>query len=117
MATSPIFKSSPTLPEAIPQAAINAADPSPAGKPEATPAKPSAGWQKYLTPVVVILLAIAVIVTITRNWNAWEGGRIEQATDDAYVRGNLTPLSTKVAGIVKEVKVSDFQQVRKGGIF
>jgi membrane fusion protein, multidrug efflux system len=116
MATSPISKSSPTLPEAIPQAAINAAAPSPAGKPGPAPAKPAERWQKYLTPVVVILLAIAVIVTITRNWNAWEGGRIEQATDDAYVRGNLTPLSTKVAGIVKEVKVSDFQQVHKGDI-
>jgi membrane fusion protein (multidrug efflux system) len=57
-----------------------------------------------------------LVVTITRNWNAWEGGRIEQMTDDAYVRGDLTPLSTKVAGIVREVKVSDFQQVYKGDI-
>jgi membrane fusion protein (multidrug efflux system) len=64
--------------------------------------------------VVVVLLAVAVIATLTRNWNAWEGGRIEQVTDDAYVRGDLTPLSTKVAGIVQNVKVSDFQQVRKG---
>ena len=52
-------------------------------------------------------------MTITRNWNAWEGGRIEQATDDAYVRGDVTPLSTKVAGIVRDVNVSDFQQVHK----
>jgi len=78
----------------------------------APPAKPK--WQKYVTPVVVVLLAAAVIATLTRNWNAWEGGRIEQVTDDAYVRGDLTPLSTKVAGIVQNVKVSDFQQVRKG---
>jgi membrane fusion protein, multidrug efflux system len=78
----------------------------------APPAKPK--WQKYVTPVVVVLLAVAVIATLTRNWNAWEGGRIEQVTDDAYVRGDLTPLSTKVAGIVQNVKVSDFQQVRKG---
>jgi membrane fusion protein (multidrug efflux system) len=78
----------------------------------APPAKPK--WQKYVTPVVVVLLAVAVIATLTRNWNAWEGGRIEQVTDDAYVRGDVTPLSTKVAGIVQNVKVSDFQQVRKG---
>jgi len=57
-----------------------------------------------------------VIITITRNWNAWEGGRVEQTTDDAYVRGDLTPLSTKVAGIVKSVKVSDFQRVRGGDL-
>src|SRR5262249_8503247 len=58
----------------------------------------------------------ALVVTITRNWNAWEGGRVEQVTDDAYVRGDLTPLSTKVAGIVSDVKVSDFQKVRRGDL-
>jgi membrane fusion protein (multidrug efflux system) len=62
------------------------------------------------------LLAAVVIFTITRNWNSWEGGRVEQVTDDAYVRGNLTPLSTKVAGIVRDVKVSDYQQVHKGDL-
>jgi membrane fusion protein (multidrug efflux system) len=66
--------------------------------------------------VVVVLLAAAVVATLTRNWNAWEGGRIDQVTDDAYVRGDLTPLSTKVAGIVRDVKVSDFQQVHKGDL-
>jgi membrane fusion protein, multidrug efflux system len=73
-------------------------------------------WQKYGTPLIVVFLAIAVIVTITRNWNAWEGGRVEQVTNDAYVRGDLTPLSTKVPGLVREVKVNDYQQVRKGDL-
>jgi membrane fusion protein (multidrug efflux system) len=52
-----------------------------------------------------------VVITLTKNWNAWEGGKAEQVTDDAIVRGDLTPLSTKVAGIVRNVKVTDFQQV------
>jgi membrane fusion protein (multidrug efflux system) len=86
--------------------------PAPVDHGQAPPAKPK--WQKYGTPAVTVLLAIAVIATLTWNWNAWEGGRIEQVTDDAYVRGDVTPLSTKVAGIVQTVKVSDFQQVRKG---
>jgi membrane fusion protein (multidrug efflux system) len=64
----------------------------------------------------VVLLAAVLVATITRNWNAWEGGRTQQVTDDAYVRGDLTPLSTKVAGIVRDVKVSDFQQVHKGDL-
>jgi membrane fusion protein (multidrug efflux system) len=64
----------------------------------------------------VVLLAAIVVFTITRNWNSWEGGSIEQVTDDAYVRGDLTPLSTKVAGIVRDVKVSDFQAVHKGDV-
>jgi membrane fusion protein (multidrug efflux system) len=76
--------------------------------------KPGWPWLKYATPIVVLLLAAAVVVTMTRNWNAWEGGRVEQVTDDAIVRGDLTPLSTKVAGIVRNVKVSDFQRVHAG---
>jgi membrane fusion protein (multidrug efflux system) len=69
-----------------------------------------------MTPALVVLLAAAVVATVMWNWNAWEGGHVEQVTDDAYVRGDLTPLSTKVAGIVRDVKVSDFQQVHKGDL-
>jgi membrane fusion protein (multidrug efflux system) len=64
----------------------------------------------------VVSLALAVLITITRNWNAWEGGKVEQVTDDAYVRGDLTPLSTKVAGIVRAVNVADYQQVHQGDV-
>jgi membrane fusion protein, multidrug efflux system len=73
-------------------------------------------WQKYVTPLIVVGLAVAVIVTTTRNWNGWEGARIEQKTDDAYVRGDLTPLSTKISGIVREVSVNDYQMVHKGDV-
>jgi len=75
-----------------------------------------ANWRKYGTSLIVISLAVAVIVTITRNWNGWEGGRTDQATNDAYVRGDLTPLSTKVPGIVREVRVNDYQAVHKGDV-
>src|SRR6266436_2111121 len=78
------------------------------------PARPK--WQKYATPALVLLLTAGLVVTITWNWNAWEGGRSEQVTDDAYVRGDLTPLSTKVAGIVRDVRVSDFQTVHQGDL-
>jgi len=117
MAATPTSTSvSPPAQSAPSPAAVNAAAPASAVKPEPGSGKPPSLWQKYATPVVVVLLAVAVVTTVTRNWNAWEGGRIEQVTDDAYVRGDLTPLSTKVAGIVKDVKVSDFQQVHKGDL-
>src|SRR6202050_857357 len=90
--------------------------PAPARAPESeqAQAKPKAKLQKFVVPVLIVLLAAVILATITWNWNAWEGGRVEQVTDDAYVRGDLTPLSTKVTGIVRDVKVSDYQQVRKG---
>jgi len=102
MATSPISTTAAT-PATAPKVVVRV-----------SPLKP--GWQKYGTPLIVMLLAIAIIVTTTRNWNGWEGGRIEQVTNDAYVRGDLTPLSTKVPGLVREVKVNDYQQVRKGDV-
>src|ERR1700679_3865754 len=96
----------------------SASSPAPtrAAEPEHIPPQVHAepAWRRYLVPLVVVLLIAAVVLTLTWNWNAWEGGRAEQVTDDAYVRGDLTPLSTKVPGIVKEVKVSDYQQVHKG---
>jgi membrane fusion protein (multidrug efflux system) len=78
--------------------------------------QPKSKWQRLVVPLVVVLLAAAVLFTITWNWNSWEGGRIEQTTDDAYVRGDITPLSTKVAGIVRDVKVTDYQAVHKGDL-
>jgi membrane fusion protein (multidrug efflux system) len=62
------------------------------------------------------LIAAALIITLTRDWNAYEGGRAQQSTDDAYVRGDLTPLSTRVPGIVKQVLVSDYQKVHSGDL-
>ena len=97
------------------ESAVPVAKPLPpeSDKPAAS-AHGSAGWKKYVTPLLVVALALAVLTTITRNWNAWEGGKVEQVTDDAYIRGDLTPLSTKVAGIVRTVHVADFQRVHKG---
>jgi len=104
MATSPVPATIPSPAPAAPKVVEH----------PPSPLKPA--WQKYGTPLIVVLLALAVVVTITRNWNAWEGGHIEQVTDDAYVRGDLTPLSTKIAGIVRAVSVSDFQTVHRGDL-
>jgi len=99
----------PTPPNASPAAAN---PPQHAG----TPPKPRWPWLKNLTPFLVLALAAAIVITVTRNWNAWEGGKAEQVTDDAIVRGDLTPLSTKVAGLVRDVKVSDYQRVHAGDL-
>jgi membrane fusion protein, multidrug efflux system len=107
-------------PEPASSVPTDAAKPAPAPikavEPEHIPALARPNWQKYGTPLLVVLLAAAVVFTIIRNWNSWEGGRIEQVTDDAYVRGDLTPLSTKVAGIVRDVRVSDYQTVHQGDL-
>jgi len=83
---------------------------------EPPPSRLKPTWQNYGTPLIVLLLAVAIIVTITRNWDGWEGSHVEQLTNDAYVRGDLTPLSTKVPGLVRKVNVNDYQQVHKGDV-
>jgi len=88
------------------------AAPRPSTKDTINPLKTA--WRRLGTPLLIVLLAVAIAVTLTRNWNAWEGGRADQVTDDAFVRRDVTPLSTKVAGLVRDVKVNDYQMVRKG---
>jgi membrane fusion protein, multidrug efflux system len=101
---------------ATPSPSVSAKAPEPTPEPQHAAASPTPKYRKFVIPALVVLLAAAVVYTITRDWNSWEGGRIDQVTDDAYVRGDITPLSTKVAGLVKEVPVSDYQQVHKGDL-
>jgi membrane fusion protein (multidrug efflux system) len=71
---------------------------------------------QWLVSALILLMAVGIIILITGNWNAWAGERVAQETDDAYLRADLTPLSTKVAGLVATVGVSDYQRVKPGDL-
>src|SRR5215471_7551933 len=75
-------------------------------------------WSKrlrsWLLPATIMLMAFGLIFLIAGNWKSWASERVDQTTDDAYVRADLTPLSTKVAGLVASVEVADYQPVRAG---
>src|SRR5215831_7360529 len=60
------------------------------------------------------MIAAAVAVVFTLRWDSWVGARVDQTTDDAYVKGDLTPLSAKVEGYVRRVPVNDFERVKAG---
>src|SRR5712675_1135239 len=72
--------------------------------------------KQLVAPVVILLMAGGIVVLIAGNWNTWASEQVEQKTDDAYVRADLTPLSTKVAGLVAKVAVSDYQTVKAGDL-
>src|SRR5277367_2318404 len=72
--------------------------------------------RSILAPVAILLLAGGIIAVIAGDWNKWTSNRAAQETDDAYVRADLTPLSTKVAGLVAQVAVSDYQTVKAGDL-
>ena len=70
----------------------------------------------FLAPAAILLIAGGIITLIAGDWNSWTGDRTAEETDDAYVRADLTPLSTKVAGLVAQVAVSDYQTVKAGDL-
>ena len=69
---------------------------------------------EFVWRAAVFLAALAILVIVTTRWNRWQGGARWQVTDDAYLQADLTPLSAKVAGYVRDVPVQDFQRVRAG---
>src|SRR5580700_9397516 len=72
--------------------------------------------RRLIVPALIFAMAVAIVVAITGNWNAWASEKAAQETDDAYTRADLTPLSTKVAGLVATVRVSDYQSVKTGDL-
>ena len=63
-----------------------------------------------------MLVAFAFIALATLRWDAWVGNATTQSTNDAYVRAELTRLSSRVAGEVLKVAVTDFQRVKAGDL-
>jgi membrane fusion protein (multidrug efflux system) len=67
-----------------------------------------------LVRLAVLLAAGVIVVLFTTQWDRWVGLSVRQATDDAYVRGDITPLSAQVEGYVRHVAVDDFRRVKQG---
>jgi membrane fusion protein, multidrug efflux system len=107
-------------PSAVAQAASSssassAAAASPAVIAPAPPA-PRGSAARLAIPVFATLVALAFVALATLRWDAWVGGARIQTTDDAYVRAELTRLSSRVAGEVIKVAAEDFQRVKAGDL-
>jgi membrane fusion protein (multidrug efflux system) len=70
--------------------------------------------RSIIVPVVTLGIAALLLFTINGCWNSWEGRTGEQRTDDAYVRADMTPLSTRISGTVRSMDVDDYQAVQPG---
>src|SRR5271155_5800526 len=87
----------------------------------APPEKPTAErWTKrWLFPFLRILFLVfaAWLIWYTAgHWDRWTGVARFESTDDAFVSGDVTPLSARVSGNITEMPVNDFQLVRKGDL-
>ena len=66
---------------------------------------------------IIFLVAVAWLVWyVAGHWNRWTGAARLEATDDAFVSGDVTPLSARVSGYITQVAVDDFQTVRQGDL-
>jgi membrane fusion protein, multidrug efflux system len=66
--------------------------------------------------ILVFVVALAVIIIVSRNWSRWEGGPGWQRTNDAYVQADLTPITAKVGGYLRSLPIQDFQRVHAGDV-
>jgi membrane fusion protein (multidrug efflux system) len=65
---------------------------------------------------VCVLAAFVFIALATTRWDLWVSSARTQTTNDAYVRADVSQLSSRVAGEVKTVAVSDYQRVKAGDL-
>jgi len=67
-----------------------------------------------LVPLIILFVVVALVILFANDWKLWDGQRNVEETNDAYVRADVTPLSTKVAGTVAKVCIDDFDVVKEG---
>jgi membrane fusion protein (multidrug efflux system) len=82
------------------------------------PAEPQARRRPWSGSALVRLAVLAaagiIVILFATQWDRWVGLSVRQVTDDAYVRGDITPLSAQVEGYVRRVVVDYFQRVKQG---
>ncbi len=85
----------------------------PAAAPPASPADNAAPPSNRRAIVVVSIIALVALAVGGRMW--WRSySHVE--TENAYVTGHVTPVSSRISGIVTKVLVNDNQQVKAGDV-
>ena len=82
------------------------------------PPKPK-GRLRWLFPVLRVAFLVAaawLLWYVAGHWNRWTGAARLESTDDAFVTGDVTPLSARISGNITQVAVNDFQRVRQGDL-
>ena len=81
------------------------------------PSKRAGGRWLFAALRVIFLFAAAWLVWyVAGHWSRWTGSARLEATDDAYIAGDVTPLSARVSGYITTVAVNDYQAVHKGDL-
>ncbi|MDB5432892.1 MAG: hemolysin secretion protein [Caulobacter sp.] len=93
------------VPAEAPSAPVGTADPT-----TAPPPPPRRRW----VSVVMALVGVIGVLIVLYAWRLPPFTSAVQATDNAYVRGQVTVISPQVSGYVTAVAVQDYQEVKAG---
>lgn len=64
---------------------------------------------------ILVLAALGAAAAAAASYGAywWHTGRFMQTTDDAYVGGDISAISSKVSGYIQQLAVQDNMAVKK----
>jgi membrane fusion protein (multidrug efflux system) len=65
---------------------------------------------------LIIVAAIVLALAGGVGWHWWTSWRFQESTDDAYVQSDISTVSPKIEGYLKEVRVDDNQRVTAGQV-
>jgi membrane fusion protein (multidrug efflux system) len=84
--------------------------------PAAAPAAPAAPAAQGPNRRVLIVAAIVALAAIGIGGRMWYRSHYYVETDNAYVAGHVTPVSSRIAGVVTKVLIEDNQLVKEGDV-
>ncbi|AYM19973.1 HlyD family secretion protein [Agrobacterium tumefaciens] len=84
--------------------------------PEVTASPPKKTYAKRSTLAIMAVLFLVGVAIISWAWNIWPFRSDVQTTNNSYVRGQVTVLSSQVNGYVAKVEINDYQHVKAGDI-
>jgi membrane fusion protein (multidrug efflux system) len=65
---------------------------------------------------LLLLPALVLCVAAYGGWYWWTTWRFLQSTDDAYIQSDISLISPKIEGYIKEVRVQDNEEVKPGQV-
>ena len=74
------------------------------------------GWLYPALRIAFLVFAAWLTWYTAGHWDRWTGAARFETTDDAFVAGDVTPLSARVSGNITEMPVNDYEIVKKGDL-
>jgi len=68
------------------------------------------------TPLLILAAVVLLVFGAGGGWYWWTSWRFLQSTDDAYVQSDVSLISPKTEGYIKEVRVRDNEPVTAGQV-